>query len=137
MPFIAEVLHNEDGPIMLVRAETVAEALALAAVEAADSDMTVTDTEADIRLSWARAIPCNPEGHEIRDGFEWCDGGMRCHYAYGKPGPGAFRGAFVSVRHLRPDERTSPAVTAAREIGEAEGEAERHFQAATGEPYGA
>jgi hypothetical protein len=100
----AEMLRNEDGPILLVRAESPAEALALAAEEAAGNDMAVTDAEADIRIGWVRATPCREGGHEIRDGFEWCDGNMRCHYAYGKPGPGAFRAAFVSVRYLDRDE---------------------------------
>ncbi len=107
MPYVVEVLHNEDGPILLVRAESAAEALALAADEAASNDLAVTDAEADIRLGWVRATPCNRGGHEIRDGFEWCDGGQRCHYAYGKQGPGAFRGAFVNVRYLKPGE-TAP-----------------------------
>jgi predicted small secreted protein len=102
MPFVSEVLHNEDGPILLVRGESAAEVLALAADEAACNDMAVTGTEADIRHG----------GHEVRDGFEWCDGGMRCHYAYGKPGPGAFRGAFVSVRYLSPEELRTTAATA-------------------------
>jgi len=112
MPFITEVLHNEDGPILLVRGESAAEALALAADEAACNGMAVTDTEADIRLGWVRAMPCHPGGHEARDGFDWCDGGMRCHYAYGKPGPGAFQGAFVNVRYLSSDDATrTPAPT--------------------------
>ena len=113
MPYQVEVLRNEDGPVMLARGETVAEALALAADEAARQGVVVTDTEADIHLGWVRATPCNPEGHEIRDGFEWCDGGRRCHYAHGKSGPGAFRAAFVSVRYLSPGER--PAATEVEE----------------------
>jgi hypothetical protein len=113
MPFVSEMLHNEDGPILLVRGESAAEVLALAADEAACNDMAVTGTEADIRLGWVRATPCRHGGHEVRDGFEWCDGGMRCHYAYGKPGPGAFRGAFVSVRYLSPEELRTTAATAA------------------------
>ena len=111
MPSIAEVLHNEDGPILLVRAQSAAEALELAADEAADNDMAVTDTEADIRLGWVRATPCNPAGHETRDGFEWCDGGMRCHYDYGNSGPGAFRAAFVNVRYLQLGEARTPETT--------------------------
>jgi hypothetical protein len=99
MPYVAEILSNEDGHVALVRAQTPAAALALAAGEAGSNDMVVTDTEADIRIGWVRATPCNREGHETRDGFEWCDGGQRCHYAYGKPGRGAFRGAFVNVHY--------------------------------------
>ena len=105
MPYIAEILSNENGRMVLVRAETPAAALELAADEAACNDMAVTDAEADIRVGWVRATPCREGGHKIRDGFEWCDGGMRCHYAYGKPGPGAFRAAFVNVRYLMPGER--------------------------------
>lgn len=103
MPDTAQVLSNEDGPIILVRAGSPAEALFLAAEEAADNDLIVTNGEADVHVGWIRATPCRGGGHEIRDGFEWCDGGMRCHYAYGKPGPGAFRGAFVNARY-RTDE---------------------------------
>jgi hypothetical protein len=99
MPYTAEILHNEDGPVVLVRAETPAAALELAADEAGSNDMVVSDDEADIHVGWVRATPCRDGGHEIRDGFEWCEGGMRCHYAYGKQGPGAFRGAFVNVRY--------------------------------------
>jgi hypothetical protein len=33
VPYQVEVLRNEDGPVMLARGETVAEALALAALE--------------------------------------------------------------------------------------------------------
>ena len=115
MPCVAEVLHNEDGPILLVRADGTAEALALAADEAARNDMAVTDAEADIELGWVRATPCNPEGHETREGFEWCDGGMRCHYDYGKPGPGAFRGAFVNVRYMKPGELEAAPAAAGEE----------------------
>src|SRR5580658_8946485 len=100
----AEILYNEDGPVILTRARTATEALALATEEADGEDMAVTDTEVSVTLGWIRATPCNPEGHETREGSEWCNGGMRCHYAYGKPGPGSFRGAFVSVRYLQPDE---------------------------------
>ena len=96
----AEMLYNEDGPVLLVRAGSVTGALALAAEEAADNDMAVTDTGDAINLGWVRATPCHPGGHEISGGSGWCDGGMRCHYAWGKPGPGAFRGTFINVRYL-------------------------------------
>ena len=116
-PFAVQMLYNEDGPILLVRAESVAEALALAADEAGEEEMVVTDAEADVELGWVRATPCHPEGHETRDGFEWCDGGKRCHYDYGKPGPGAFRGAFVNIRYRQPGERPASASVAGKETG--------------------
>lgn len=99
-PYAAEMLYNEDGPVLLVRAGSVTEVLVLAAGEAADNNMAVTGTGDGICLGWVRATPCHPGGHEISGGSGWCDGGMRCHYAYGKPGPGAFRAAFVDVRYL-------------------------------------
>jgi hypothetical protein len=108
MPYEVRVLHNGDGPVILARGETPASVLELAADEAASNDLVVTDAEADISVGWVRATPCREGGHETRDGFDWCDGGIGTHYAYGKPGPGAFRGAFVNVRYLSRQE-TSPA----------------------------
>jgi hypothetical protein len=115
MPYQVQVLHNSDGPVILARGETPAEVLALAADEAAHNDLVVTDAEADIRVGWVRATPCRRDGHEFRDGFNWCDGAMGAHYAYGKPGPGAFRGGFVNVRYLKPGEPRETATTAAGE----------------------
>ena len=65
MPYVAQVLSNEDGPVVLVRAESTAEALSLAADEAACNDLIVTADEADIRIGWVRATPCRVGGHEI------------------------------------------------------------------------
>jgi hypothetical protein len=108
MPQPAEILYNEDGPVVLTRAGSAAEALELAAEEAAGQDMAVTGTETGIAVGWIRALPCRAGGHEISDGTGWCDGHMRCHYSWGRPGPGAFRGAFVNVRYLGADETRSP-----------------------------
>ncbi len=108
MPQRAEILYNEDGPVVLTRAGTAAEALELAAEEAAEQDMTVTDTETGIAVGWVRALPCHPGSHEIPGGAGWCEGHMRCHYAWGKAGQGAFRGAFVNVRYLGTDEIRPP-----------------------------
>jgi hypothetical protein len=115
VPYTVEILSNEDGHVALVRAQSTAEAFALATDEAACNGMVITDGEADIRLGWIRATPCNKNGHETRDGFEWCDGGARCHYAYGKPGSGAFRGAFVNVRYLMPGEEAAPTAAGEKE----------------------
>lgn len=115
MAYEVRVLHNEDGPVILARGETPASVLELAADEAACNDLAVTDAETDIRVGWIRATPCREGGHETRAGFEWCDGGIGSHYAYGKPGPGAFRGAFVNVRYLMPGERQGAAPEAGKE----------------------
>jgi hypothetical protein len=101
--YIAQILTNEDGPVILVRAETTAEALSLAADEASANDLVVTDEETDIRIGWVRATPCNPDGHEDFGGMGYCDGGRgTTHYRFGKPGRGAFRGAFVNATYAAP-----------------------------------
>lgn len=107
-PPVSQILHSDDGPRIMVRASTLAEALETAHDEAAGEDLVVCDPES-VRLEWIRAIPCAPRssgGHEL-DGW-WCEGDFRCHYVPGKPGPGAFRGAFADLNYADEFEDDDP-----------------------------
>ena len=108
-PPATQILSGDDGTILLVRGQTVAEVIDTAHGEAAGDGYVLTAPEAVV-LEWIRAVPCanrSSGGHEFDGAGGWCDGGMRCHYIGAQPGPGAFRGAFIDLTyegHLEGDD---------------------------------
>jgi hypothetical protein len=99
MPEPAVILQFADGPSILVRAATEADALETAHAEAAGEDLVVAFPD-EVRLGWWRAVPCvrpGGAGHVVND--TECGGGYRCHYIRSKPGRGAFRAALIALNY--------------------------------------
>lgn len=99
--------HNEE-PLLMVRGDDPATILDTAGRHAADLGVVLIDAFCNPKVDAIRATPCRPAGHTV-DGWD-CDGGMTAHYNYGKPGPGAFTGAFIAVRPMNLDERKAAIV---------------------------
>lgn len=98
VPDAAAILYGDDGPLLMVRGCRLADVLDIAHGEAAGEGFVVTDP-ASVKLRWIRAIPCRAGGHEIDSAEGYCEGNSTCHYVDGRPGAGAFRGAFIDLTY--------------------------------------
>lgn len=94
-----EILYGDDGCLIMARGKDPADFIDAAHNEAAGDDYVITDPDA-VQVMWIRAVPCQPGGHEFDDAAGYCEGGLRCHYINGRPGAGAFRGAFIDLTSI-------------------------------------
>jgi hypothetical protein len=93
------ILNGLDGTCILVRGDSLPEAVERAREWAAEEDYVLTDPAA-VRLEWIRRVPCPPRNHG-HDGWD-CpnapDGGSWYSPSRG-PGRGAFRGVLAEITH--------------------------------------
>lgn len=91
------ILFNPDGRCIMVRGESLPEALERAREWAGEEGYELTDP-LSVHLEWIRAVPCPPHEHGHDD---WrCPQRRGSVYLVGRPGPGAFRGIFADLADM-------------------------------------
>lgn len=88
------ILDGLDGWRILVRGESLPEALERAREWAAEDGYVLTDPD-DVRLQWIRAVPC-PEREHSHEGWA-CERGPGIFYLPTRAGRGAFRGILADI----------------------------------------
>lgn len=91
------ILDGRDGKCILVRGDTLPEALERARDWAAEEGYVLTDPPR-VQLEWIRALPCLPRAH-THDGWP-CDQRGGSFYLPGMPGRGAFRGILADLTDM-------------------------------------